>query len=830
MTRSAIICGVLAGLIWVAGAHADQSPSLGAEHVVFAVRQVDSDGHWYANFGHWSDRPERKLYHPGGRLCVLNVKTGKVRSLINDPKGSVRDPHVHYDGKKILFSYRKGGSPFYNLYEINADPSTGLRTGGGGLKQITSGKFDDIEPIYLPDGDIVFCSSRARRFVQCYFTPVANLHRCKPDGSGIRALSANIEHDNTPWMLPDGRILHQRWEYIDRSQLRYHHLWTMNPDGTNQMVFYGNMHPGTVMIDAKPIATRLGSGQRRTNKVIASFSPGHGRSEHAGYMTIVDPAGGPDDKTMAKTISRREMFRDPYPLSEDRFLVARDTDIGLLDAKGKYSRLYQLPKEWIVGTTQIHEPRPLRTRARERVIPSRVDLSKATGTVTLQNVYIGRNMKGVKPGDIKKLLVVESLPKPVNFSGGWEPISMGGTFTLQRILGTVPVEPDGSASFELPALRSMFFIALDENDLSVKRMQSFMTVQPGERLSCVGCHENRGRVAPPGKRSAAMRRPPSKITPIADFPRVCDFPRDIQPILDKHCIPCHGYKKTTRGGPRSGGVILTGDRGPYYSHSYFSLTVKGQLADARNGDGNRAPRTIGSSASELVKKFTGVHNKVKLSPREKTMIRLWIETSAPYPGTYASLGTGMIDRTPSFDAEKSFANPRVSAAVSKRCVSCHRGDMRLPSSPGHLIIGGFRLGGHINPREPGMRFSSHIVFNLSEPANSLFLLAPLAKRAGGYHICRPVGTKLDKPHDPIFKSANDADYKLLHAAIDDARNQLDKIKRFDMPGFRPNVHYIREMKKYGILPADFDPKTDPINPYRTDEKYWRSLQYRPSVK
>jgi len=231
-----------------------------------------------------------------------------------------------------------------------------------------------------------------------------------------------------------------------------------------------------------------------------------------------------------------------------------------------------------------------------------------------------------------------------------------------------------------------------------------------------------------------------------------------------------------------------------------------------------------------MKKIAGAHNKVKLSDREKTMIRLWIETAAPYPGTYASLGTGMINRTPSFDRDRSFANPKVAATMSKRCVSCHNNKMRLPSSPGHLIIGGFRRGGRIDNNEPGIQYSSHIIFNLSKPVNSLFLLAPLSKQAGGYGICRPVGTKLDRPHDPVFKSASDVDYQRLLGAVDDAKNHLEKIKRFDMPGFRPNVHYMREMKVYGILPADFDLAKDPIDPYKTDLKYWRSHWYRPKMK
>jgi len=297
----------------------------GVKDIVFTTRQVDGDGHWYANFSYWSNNPNRKLYHEGGKLCRLNVETGKVTTLIDEPKGGVRDPQIHYDGKKMIFSYRKGGQPFYHLYEINVD--------GRGLRQITKGEFDDIEPIYLPDGDIIFCSSRAKRFVQCYYVRVATIHRCKLDGSGIRELSCNIEQDNTPWVLPDGRILYQRWEYIDRSQVRFHHLWTMNPDGTAQMVYFGNMHGSTVMIDAKPIPG--------TKKTVVSFSPGHGRKEHAGVVTTVDPSNGPDDRSMARTVVGG-FYRDPYALSEECFIVARNTDICVIN-KGVVSQLYDIP-------------------------------------------------------------------------------------------------------------------------------------------------------------------------------------------------------------------------------------------------------------------------------------------------------------------------------------------------------------------------------------------------------------------------------------------------------------------------------------------------------
>lgn len=784
----------------------------GVEDLVFAVRQVDPEGHWYANFSYWSNNPNRKLYHPGGRLCRMNVASGEVQVLLDDPQGGVRDPQVHYDGKRLVFSYRPGDSPYYHLYEINAD--------GTGLRQLTDGPYDDLEPTYLPDGGIAFVSSRCNRMVNCYYVRVATVHRCDGDGGNIRALSSNIEQDNTPWVLPDGRILHQRWEYIDRSQVWYHHLWTMNPDGTNQMVYYGNLHPSTVMLDAKPIPG--------TDKVVASFSPGHGRNEHEGYVTIVDPRLGPDYKPFARQVSP-VYYRDPYPLSEDLFLVAAEQQIGVLAGDGTYTPLYVVPPEWqrADGRVKAQEPRPLRARPREHVLPERVDLSQTTGTLALENIYTGRRMEGVQPGEIKELLVLEALPKPVNFSGGWEPISFGGTFTLERVLGTVPVEADGSAHFELPALRSLFFVALDERGRSVKRMQSFVTVQPGESFSCVGCHEPRtetpsNRADRPG-RALAMARPASQIRPFAkDIPDVFDFPRDIQPILDRHCVACHGYEKSGQGGPRSGGVILVGDRGPQYSHSYIDLTLRTQFTDGRNGDGNKPPRSIGSGNSPLLDKLAGGHHDVQATAREQLLVRLWIDSAAPYPGTYAALGTGMVGR----DTRTEGWTAQTDGVIAQRCASCHQEARRLPLHPGddvlNLGFGGTRL----NHADPRFRFSNQRLFNLSRPEFSLLLLAPLASSAGGFAGTPAAVGPEGKGHSAVFATTNDPDYQALLAATTTTKAQLDRIGRFDMPSFRPNEHYVREMKVYGVLPPDL-PADAPLDVYATDQAYWRSLWYQP---
>ncbi|MCH8120025.1 MAG: PD40 domain-containing protein [Planctomycetes bacterium] len=822
-----VVCGIFAGVLVPSanGQPQKESPSGGlklleyfltgpmaeVDEIIFACRQLNYDGHWYANFGYYADSAERKAYRAMGRLCKLNIRTGQLTVLLDDPQGTVRDPQVHYDGRKIIFSYRKGGSENFHLYEISVD--------GSDLKQLTDGQYNDIEPTYLPDDTIVFCSNRCNRWVNCWLTQVAVLYRCDANGNNIRPISSNSEHENTPWPLPDGRVLYQRWEYVDRSQVHYHHLWTTNPDGTGQMIYYGNMHPGTVMIDAKPIPG--------TEKVVAVFSPGHGRKEHDGQITIVTPKAGPDEIASAQPVSKTNNYRDPYPFSEDCFLVAQGTRLLLMNGQGQTHEIYRLPAELVKAGVQCHEPRPLLLRPRERVIPSRVDQQQSTGRLVLTDVYNGRKMQSVKRGEIKKLLVLETLPMPIHYTGGMEPLSYGGTFTLERILGTVPVEPDGSAYMELPALRSLFFVALDENNNSVKRMQSFLTVMPGETTSCVGCHERRTQTPVTKGQSAlqALSRPPDKITPIAGIPDIFDFPRDIQPLLDKYCLSCHGYEAISQDGPRAGGVILSGDRGPFYSHSYYTLTMRRQFVDGRNQPkSNLAPRSIGSSVSPLMKKFDGNHYSVKATRQELDMIRYWIESGAPYPGTYAALGCGMIGGYAENKQDQSDhqwpSTIAAAEAIRQRCVQCHDKSLPLP-----LALSDNR---NIPPWDarPGY-VPRHLVFNLTRPEKSLILLAPLSKQAGGYGLCEH-RDKDAKPDEPVtvFADTNDPDYQKILALCAAGKKHLDEIKRFDMPDFRPRPAYVREMKRYGILPKDIVVDAA-IDVYATDRAYWRSLWYKP---
>ena len=795
----------------------------GVEQVVLARRGPGRDvqAHYYANFGYSSIQPDHWLHAAdGGQLLSLDLRTKTVRTLLDDPKGSVRDPKVHYDGKKILFSYRKGGTHHYNLYTINAN--------GTDLKQLTHGPWDDVEPCWLPDDGIAFCSSRCKRYIGCWIAPSAIIYRCDKDGRNMRMLSTSPFSDNTPFVLPDGRILYTRWEYVNRDPVVFHHLWTMNPDGSATAAFLGNMAPGGVFIDARPIPD--------SDQIVFIHSPGHGRNEHAGHVATFSPALGPNNRTTFKHLSD-DGFRDPLPLGHGRYLAAHENQIMVL-------REGEAPKTLYTAPDMLHEPVVVRRRAREKLIPSQVDLTQATGTVVLARAHLGRNMKGVNPGDVKKILVLEDLPKPVNVHGGGsQPVGHGVTSTLKRILGTIPVEADGSAHFRVPAMRSIYFSLLDKDDRCIKQMRSFTTVQPGENVTCIGCHEER-TITPASVLSKAsvleaLKRGPSDIWPFAGVPDILDFPRDIQPVLDRHCIECHNPDR------RDGGVDLCGDHGPVYSMAYYNLylnwEIKDTVGDPRHGTGqqhgNDPPWVTYSFASDLMKKVDGSHYDVDIPDHERQLLRLWIDTGAAYPGTYACYGSGQIgdvwrNNLPTHEMAEDWPSTEPCVeAIDRRCGDCHAKTLLPRHVTAQTKISGW--GDLLSWTRPLSRYSRHRIYNLSRADKSVALTVALAKDAGGT-ATEPLGQAalvsedfsappIAVKHPIVFTHTDDPDYQAILTHIQAAEDRLREIKRFDMPDFRPAPEYLREMRRYGILSPESINDSGPVDPYNVDRRYWEMI-------
>jgi len=785
----------------------------GAEEIVFVVRDLCSAYQWYATFGEYAD--EEKFIHAldGSRLCKLNLRTRQVTVLLDDPKGGFRDPRVHYDGRKLLFAYRPGGTHHYHLCEINVD--------GSGFRQLTFGDCDDLDPAYLPDGGIVFASSRCNRFVACNRVPAAVIYRMDANGGHIRCLSANTISEDRPAVLPDGRIVYTRWDYTDRDPEKFRDLWVMNPDGTGQMVLFGGVGRPYPTFFAKCDALPVPGADGR---IVSVFSPAFGRRENAGNVMLVDVNAGPGEWSAARRISPelpslgwsigsgqgREGFRDPYPLSRDCFLAARDKSLLVLDDAGRTQEFYRAEK-------MVHDPRAIRPRPREPVLPARSDWKKATGQLVLTDVYRGRNMAGVKPGTIKQLLVLEDLPKPGSKHG--LPGYHGGYITLRRVLGTVPVEADGSASFEVPALRALYFVALDEKGVAVKRMQNFTALMPGEAQGCVGCHEPRtgSPDSPATGRLMATKRPPNRIAPFVGVPDVFDYPRDIQPIWDRHCVSCHGSDKP------SGRVVLTGDNTEWFTQSYAALLAYDQVSQCSSWgeDGDHPPYGFGTGASPLMQKIDGRHNKVKLSPKEYDKVRLWIETGAGFTGTYAVFNhPENAVATPLVVSKPDLGSP-VGPIVKRRCLTCHGSVASLGRRSRQQ-----RDDKWSNGKPPTLlNYPLYCwnLYNLSFPEKSVILRASLAAEAGGYQWCR---ARHGQPA-AAFRDTRDDDYQAILRAIQAAKMRLEKYGRPDIRGFRPGEYYVRWMKRFGVLPEGFDLAKDRIDPYETDQAYWRSLWYRP---
>jgi len=588
-------------------------------------------------------------FQGGGALKTIDLaRGGKITTLLEAPEGIIRDPEVHFDGTRIVFAMRRNIKDDYHIYEINTD--------GTGLKQLTFAKgAADIDPLYLPDGGIIFSSTREPKYCMCNRHIMGNLFRMDADGANIHQLGKNTLHEGHSALLPDGRVLYDRWEYVDRNFGDAQGLWAVNPDGTNHVIYWGNntWSPGGA-IDGRGIP---GTGQ-----AICIFGSCHDRPW--GALAIIDPGLGVDGRQsvvhtwpanaidLVKQPSPKydaygfdnftrvqPKYEDPYPLSDTHFLCSR------MVGKGEQMGLYLIDtqgNEVLVHAEEpgCYDPMPLGPRSRPTIIPPRREFEAKPGQFYVMDVYEGTHMQGVKRGAVKYLRIVESPEKRY-----WTHTQWGGqgvhcpainwhSFENKRILGTVPVEEDGSAYFEVPADKFVFFQLLDENKMMIQSMRSGTTVQPGELTGCVGCHENR-RMAPiqiPHKMPLAVKRPPTKLDGWKGPARLFSYIQEVQPVFDKHCVRCHDYGK--KAGKK---LVLAGDRTNVFNASYNELWRKKYIKAIGAGPADTQPAySWGSHPSKIVQKIRKGHKDTKLTKDEFERVVTWIDLNATYYPRYDS--------------------------------------------------------------------------------------------------------------------------------------------------------------------------------------------------
>ncbi len=585
-------------------------------------------------------------YDTHGALKLLNVADGSVRTLFEPgPGATVRDPEISYGGRRIVFSMRKGKKDFYHIYTIDAD--------GGNLWQLTSAPgVCDIDPVLLPDGDIIFSSTREPKYCMCNRHIMANLFRMDADGANIHQIGKSTLFEGHSSVMPDGRILYDRWEYVDRNFGDAQGLWTCYPDGTGHALYWGNNtnSPGAV-IDARALS--------QPHKAIAVLGACHDRPW--GALGIIDRSKGVDGREpvlrtwpagFINRISTKKYgwdstrklsvkYEDPWPLTDRHFLCVRTT------GRGEQVGLYYLDMHG--NEVQVHfeapgcyDPMPLRPRKKPPALPVRRNFKdpKAPGRFYLQNVYIGTHMKGVEPGTIKQLRVVES-PEKRNWTypmwggqGRQSPAMNWHNFENKRILGTVPVEEDGSAYFEVPANTFVFFQALDANGMMVQSMRSGAYVQPGETYGCVGCHENRVDAPPVDPFPKALSRKPDKMNGWYGPPRRFSFQKEVQPVLNRHCVSCHDYGKDA-----GGKLNLAGDRDVIFSTSYVDIWAQDAVECVGAGPAEiQQAYSWGSHASEIIRVIRDGHEDVRLnlSPEDRDRLITWVDLNAPYYPFYES--------------------------------------------------------------------------------------------------------------------------------------------------------------------------------------------------
>lgn len=561
---------------------------------------------------------------------------GRLTTLYKPEKSRfVGDVDLHFEAEKMLFSMQ-GSHDRWQIWEIGID--------GKGLRQVTPGEHNDVEnydACYLVDGRIIFDSTRCFQGVPCVGggNTVANLCLMNADGSHIRQLCFDQDHNWCPTLLNNGRVLYSRWEYSDSPHYFTRLLFHMNPDGTNQAEYYGSNSPWpNSFFYARPIPNHptavvaVISGHHGVPRMgeLVVFDPARGRQQADGAVQRIPGYGKKVEPLIGDQIvnSSWPKFLHPYPLSDKYFLTAMQPDasslwgIYLVDVFDNMLLIKEEPGY------RLFEPVPVRKSPRPPVIPDRVDLARKDALVYLSDIYAGGGLDGVPRGTVKKLRLYEyhfAYPK----MGGHIHVGIDGPWDVHRTLGTVPVEADGSANFRVPANTPIAVQPLDKDGRALQIMRSWFTAMPGEVLSCVGCHESQSTV-PPSKPTIAAVRKPSEVEPWYGPRRGFSFKREVQPVLDKYCVGCHNGESSERPN-------FTNDRkSPFrnFTPSYCELHRYVRRPGPESDYFMQEPLEYHAGVSELIQMLEKGHHNVKLDAEAWDRLVTWIDLNVPDHGTW----------------------------------------------------------------------------------------------------------------------------------------------------------------------------------------------------
>jgi formylglycine-generating enzyme required for sulfatase activity len=550
-----------------------------------------------------------------------------------------------------------GANGRWQVFEMQAD-GTGLRE----LPLIHEPDVDNYDACYLPDGRILFTSTAPFVGVPCVYgsSHVTNTYLLERDGS-IRQLTVDQEHNWCPTVLNNGRVLYLRWEYADLPHSNSRILFQMNPDGTGQMEYYGsNSFFTNSFFYARPVPDH-------PTKVVGVATGHHGMAR-SGRLLILDPALGrreadgvvqeiPGWGKQVQPVIKDNLadgvwpqFLHPYPLSEKYFLVSAKPapnslwGIYLVDVFDNMLLLWEEPGY------AMFEPLPLRKTPRPPVVADKVDRNSRSALVYLNDVYSGGGLRGIPRGTVKRLRLVGYHFSYRGMGGLLGAVGMDGPWDVKRVLGTVPVEADGSALFRVPAYTPIAVQPLDERGQSLQVMRSWFTAMPGEVLSCVGCHERQNTVTL-NRQTIAARNPPAEITPWHGPARGFSFQREVQPVLDEYCVGCHdgrtlddgrvladlrGRKIIDDWSSQIAGHVDPGVGGKF-SDSYVELHRLVRRPGIESNIRLLAPMEFHAETTELVQMLRGGHEGVELDGEAWDRLVTWIDLNAPYHGTWSEI-------------------------------------------------------------------------------------------------------------------------------------------------------------------------------------------------